>query len=95
MIDKVNFSGKIRYDVIKMTETITINVDSEVKKDFEAETGMTIDNYVKLLMDNIKYGGKIGLDPFWSEENQTVLREAIEDAKNGRNMHEHELIEVE
>ena len=49
---------------------------------------------MKLLMDNLKYGGKLGLDPFWSEENQTLLREIREDVQHGRNMHEHELIEV-
>ena len=50
---------------------------------------------MKLLMDNLKYGGNIGLDPFWSEENQMLLRKIREDAEHGRNMHEHELIEVE
>ena len=78
-----------------MTETISITADSEDFKQFEMETGMTFEKYAKLLMDNIKYGGKVGLDPFWSEENQTVLSKSIEDAENGRNMHEHELIEVE
>lgn len=78
-----------------MTETINFTVDSEDVKTFEEKTGLKFVDGMKLLMDNLKYGGNFGLDPFWSEENQTVLSKAIEDAKNGRNMHEHELIEVE
>ena len=34
------------------------------------------------------------IDPFYSEENLNRLASAIEDAKAGRNMTEHELIEV-
>ena len=78
-----------------MTETINFTIDSEVKKTFEEKTGLKFVDGMKLLMDNLKYGGNFGLDPFWSEENQKVLSKAIEDAKNGRNMHEHELIEVD
>ena len=78
-----------------MTEQISIMLDSEDKKNFEEFTGMKFVDGMKLLMDNIKYGGQLGFDPFWSEENQTLLSKAIEDAKNGRNMHEHDLIEVE
>ena len=78
-----------------MAEMINFAVDSEDVQTFEEKTGLKFVDGIKLLMDNLKYGGKIGLDPFWSEENQKVLSEAIEDAKNGRNMHEHELIEVE
>ena len=78
-----------------MTETISIKFSGEDKKTFEEFTGMNFVDGMKLLMDNVKYGGKLGLDPFWSEENQTLLSKAIEDAKHGRNMHEHDLIEVE
>ena len=78
-----------------MAEMINITVDSEDIKTFEEKTGLKFVDGMKLLMDNLKYGGKLGLDPFWSEENQTVLREIREDAEHGRNMHEHELIEVE
>ena len=78
-----------------MTETISIKFSGEDKKTFEEFTGMNFVDGMKLLMDNVKYGGRLGLDPFWSEENQTLLSKAIEDAKHGRNMHEHDLIEVE
>ena len=78
-----------------MTEQINFTIDSEDVKTFEEQTGLKFIDGMKLLMDNLKYGGNFGLDPFWSEENQTLLSQAIEDAKNGRNMHEHELIEVD
>ena len=78
-----------------MTETINFTIESEVKKTFEEKTGLKFVDGMKLLMDNLKYGGNFGLDPFWSEENQMVLRKIREDAEHGRNMHEHELIEVD
>ena len=78
-----------------MSEMINFEVDSEDVKTFEEKTGLKFVKGIKLLMDNLKYGGNLGLDPFWSEENQTLLSKAIEDAKYGRNMHEHDLIEVE
>jgi len=78
-----------------MTETISMTVSDDDLKDFKEKTGMSVVDCMKLLMDNVKYGGKLGFDPFWSEENQTLLNEISEDVKNGRNMHEHDLIEVE
>ena len=39
---------------------------------------------MKLLMDNLKYGGKLGLDPFWSEENQKHLEKSINEFKEGK-----------
>ena len=38
---------------------------------------------------------EIVADPFYSQANMTRLEKAIKDAKEGRNMAEHELIEVE
>ena len=38
---------------------------------------------------------EVAADPFYSEANMTRLRNAISDAKAGRNMSEHELIEVD
>ena len=37
----------------------------------------------------------LNIDPFYSEENFKRLSKAVEDAKAGRNMSEHELIEVD
>lgn len=38
---------------------------------------------------------ELNVDPFYGEENMQRLRAAISDAKDGRNMTEHELIEVD
>lgn len=69
-----------------MTETIKITLDIEDKKIFEASIGMQIGDYVKLLIDNIKYGGKAGLDPFWSEENQKHLKKSIDEFKENKSV---------
>ena len=37
----------------------------------------------------------LSIDPFYSEDNFNRLSKAIEDANAGRNMSEHELIEVD
>ena len=34
-------------------------------------------------------------DPFWSEENQEHLAKVIDDMNHGRNMSQHDLIEVD
>ena len=67
-----------------MTETITMTVDSEDKKIFEEFSGMNFIEGMKLLMDNLKYGGKLGLDPFWSEENQKHLQKSIRELEEGK-----------
>ena len=78
-----------------MAEMMNFAIDIKDVQTFEEKTGLKFVDGMKLLMDNLKYGGKLGLDPFWSEENQTLLSKAIEDAEHGSNMHEHELIEVD
>lgn len=67
-----------------MTETISMTFNGDDLKEFKETTGMSIVDCVKLLMDNVKYGGKLGLDPFWSEENQKHLDEAIRESKDGK-----------
>ena len=78
-----------------MAEMMNFAIDIKDVQTFEEKTGLKFVDGMKLLMDNLKYGGNFGLDPFWSEENQNLLSKAIEDAEHGRNMHDHELIEVE
>ena len=38
---------------------------------------------------------EVSVDPFYSKENIAELERRIADAKAGKNMHEHELIEVD
>ena len=67
-----------------MTETISMTFDSDDLQAFKETTGMSFVACMKLLMDNIKYGGKLGLDPFWSEENQKHLEESIREFKEDK-----------
>ena len=69
-----------------MTESITMTFDSEDKKIFEEFSGMNFSEGMKLLMDNVKYGGNLGFDPFWSEENQTLLKKSIRELEEGKNV---------
>ena len=74
-----------------MTETINIAIDSEDLKEFKEQTGMSIADCIKISMNSVKYGGKLELDPFWSDGNINELKMRI---KNGK-MERHDLIEVE
>ena len=74
-----------------MTETINFTIDSEDLKEFKEQTGMTPLDCIKILINSVKYGGKLELDPFWSEENINELKRRI---KNGK-MERHDLIEAE
>lgn len=69
-----------------MTETINLTIDSEDLKEFKAKTGMNPIDCMKLLLDNVKYGGKLGFDPFWSEENQKHLQKSIRELEEGKNV---------
>ena len=63
---------------------INFEIDSNDVKTFEEKTGLKFVDGMKLLMDNLKYGGKLGLDPFWSEENQKHLEKSINEFKEGK-----------
>ena len=67
-----------------MAEMINFTVDSEDIKTFEEKTGLKFVEGMKLLMDNLKYGGNFGLDPFWSEENQKHLQESNREFEEGK-----------
>ena len=74
-----------------MTETINLAIDSDDLKEFKAQTGMSLTDCVKILINSVKYGGKLELDPFWSDENISELKNRIQSGKFER----HELIEVD
>ncbi len=67
-----------------MAEMINFAVDSKDVQTFEEKTGLKFVDGMKLLMDNIKYGGNIGLDPFWSEENQKHMQKSIRELEEGK-----------
>ena len=60
-----------------MTETINIAIDSEDLKEFKEQTGMSIADCIKILMNSVKYGGKLEFDPFWSDANMKHLQKSI------------------
>ncbi len=74
-----------------MTETITMTVDSEDLEEFKETTGMTLRDCMKILINSVKYGGKLELDPFWSDENIKELKRRIKNRK----LEQHDLIEVD
>ncbi|MBR1807421.1 MAG: hypothetical protein IJ774_13670 [Selenomonadaceae bacterium] len=67
-----------------MTETISFAIDSEDLKEFKTQTGMSLADCVKILINSVKYGGKLELDPFWSDENQKQLRKSIAEFDEGK-----------
>ena len=69
-----------------MAEMMNFSIDSNDVKTFEEQTGLKFVDGMKLLMDNLKYGGNFGLDPFWSEENQKHLQKSIRDMEEGKNV---------
>ena len=78
-----------------MTETINIDIESEDLKEFQKATGMTLADCIKILINSVKYGGKLEFDTFWSDENISELNRRIDDMNHGRNMSKHDLIEVD
>ena len=78
-----------------MTEILNIQIESEDLKNFKETTGMSLADCIKILVNSVKYGGKLEFDTFWSEENISELKKIAEDAKHGRNISRHDLIEVD
>ena len=78
-----------------MTEIISVPVESEDLKEFQETTGMSLSDCIKILINSVKYGGKLEFDTFWSEKNMQHLEKVIDDMNHGRNMTQHDLIEVD
>ena len=66
-----------------MIETISITLDSEDKRIFEEFTGINIIDCVKILINSVKYGGKVEFDQFWSDEHMEKLKESIRSFDEG------------
>ena len=82
--------------------TLSAKVDSNNKKEFEQfceDTGMNvsvcINMFVKEVLRNHKLPFEVASDPFYSREHVEMLERRVADAKAGRNMHDHDLIEVD
>lgn len=82
--------------------TLSARVDSENKREFEQfceEAGMNvsvcINMFVKEVLRHHKLPFEVAVDPFYSKEYMDELERRVADVKAGRNMHEHDLIEVD
>jgi len=94
-----------RLGVISMAQTmVNFRMDEELKKNMEKtceNMGMSITTAFRIFAIKVAKERRIPFDieeephPFYSEENMNRLRKAIADADAGRNMTEHELIEVD
>ena len=80
--------------------TISIRINQDDKnlfEDFCESVGMNISTafnmFVKNVISNQRLPFAVERDPFYSKENVKRLESAINDAKFGKNMHYHELVE--
>ena len=82
---------------------INIRIDKDLKEDFEVvcnDLGLTMTAAFNVFAKTvtrrkaIPFEIAVDADPFYSDENQAALRKAIADYVEGRNYHEHDLIEV-
>jgi len=83
---------------------LNIRIDDNLKAQGEElfnSLGLTFSAAISaFISQSIREGGlpfalTTNVDPFYSEANMHRLRNAVADAKDGKNMTEHELIEVE
>ncbi|MBO6205688.1 MAG: type II toxin-antitoxin system RelB/DinJ family antitoxin [Lachnospiraceae bacterium] len=79
---------------------LSMRIDDDVKKKAEYACdalGLTMSTAINLYL--VKLGNEmripfeVSVDPFYSRSNMEELERRIADAKAGKNMHEHELIE--
>ena len=77
-----------------MTEKINLEIDSEDKKYLEELTGMKIGDCMKILLNSLKYGGKLELDPFYSDENIEHLIKVTSEVDSGKaKLIRHDIVE--
>ena len=82
--------------------TINLRIDADLKKELDTilrEMGMNITTAFTIFAKKVARERRIPFeitapDPFYSEENMKMLKSRIADMDAGRNVSEHELIEV-
>jgi len=81
---------------------ISLRIDEDVKKNAEKvcdEIGISLSTainiYLKKLGRERKIPFELSADPFYSAENIAILEKRIAEIKSGKNVSEHELIEVD
>lgn len=87
-----------------MAQTVNVNfkLDSDVKQKMEQvcnELGLSMSAAFTIFAKKVGRENRIpfevSIDPFYSDEHIAMLEKRVADVKAGRNMHEHELIEVD
>ena len=81
---------------------VKFRVDDNIKAKAEracADMGLTMSAAINIFLTKVanerRIPFEVSADPFYSEENMAELSKRIADIKAERNMHEHELIEVD
>jgi DNA-damage-inducible protein J len=81
---------------------VNFRMDSDLKTKMEKtckDMGLTLSSAFTMFATKViqeqRIPFEITADPFYSKQNMETLERRIADAKVGRNMHEHELIEVD
>ena len=81
---------------------ISMRIDDQIKKKAEIAcealglnmtTAITL--YLVKLGNEMRIPFEVSVDPFYSKEYIDMLERRVADMKEGRNVHEHELIEVD
>ena len=81
---------------------VSVRMENETKKEFEKfckDVGLSVSAAFNIFAKKVIREHKIPFeitndDPFYSEENQKILKKRIEDMQKGINCSEHELIEA-
>lgn len=80
---------------------ISFRMDDNLKREAEAvchDIGMTMSTaitiYLKRLAKEKRIPFDVVADPFYSSKNQDILDKRIADIREGKNLSEHELLEV-
>ena len=81
---------------------VNFRVDDTVKARAESACsamGLTMSSAINIFLAKVanekRIPFEVSADPFYIEENMAELSRRVADIRAGRNMHEHELIEVE
>lgn len=81
---------------------VSFRIDDNLKSKAEkacADMGMTMSAAINIFLTKVanerRIPFEVSADPFYSDEHLAMLERRIADVKAGRNVHEHDLIEVE
>jgi DNA-damage-inducible protein J len=84
------------------TTMVNFRMDSDLKSRMEKtckDMGLTLSSAFTMFATKVTQEQRIPFeitaDSFYSKENMEILERRAKDAKEGKNMHEHELIEVD